>query len=310
MQVNANNTNVNYINNNDVFTTLEKFGLNWTVDKKPLYFNSNGQQNGSSFFGIVRSDNNDCFGAMTKQYEVFQNSELVELVHNVADVIGKPIDHGTMFDGGRKVALQLTLEPLTVGDDKVIRKATAINSHDGSTSLRWGTTGITVSCTNQFNALFKDLKNSVKHTKNMRQAVERSLSILEEIEVADRDMFTLFERMANTHASEQLVTNTIAKVSGVAEFSKFANRRVPVSERKYIEEKYSARKLNTAEQIIKSVSEEMSYKGHTLWGLFSGITHFTSHRGGSVNTREKSKLMGSLQRVDQAVFNDLSVLVA
>lgn len=310
MQTNANNTNVNYINQNEVNATLDQFGLNWQVEKRPLFFNKNEDKHGTSFFGIVRSDNNDCFGAMTNQYEVFQNHELAELVLNVADVIGQPIDNGKVFDGGRKVSLQLTLDPLKVGDDKVVRKATAVNSHDGSTSLRWGTTGITVSCTNQFNALFKQLNNSVRHTKNMRQAVERSLNILEQIESADRDMFTLFERMANTNASEKLVHDTVARVTGITELSTYAGKRVPAQVWTDVQNKYSTRKMNTAQQLIRSVSEEMSYKGKTLWGLFSGVTHFTTHRGGSEATREKSKLMGSLQRIDQKVFDDLSVLVS
>ena len=144
----------------------------------------------------------------------------------------------------------------------------------------------------------------------MRQAVERSLRILEEIEVADRDMFTLFERMANTNAPTKLVHDTVAKVTGITELSTYSGQSVPPSVWTGMQDKYSTRKMNQGQQLIRSVSEEMSYKGHTLWGLFSGVTHYTTHRGGSENTREKSKLMGSLQRVDQAVFNNLSALVA
>ena len=73
---------------------------------------------------------------------------------------------------------------------------------------------------------------------------------------------------------------------------------------------YSTRKLNQTQDLVQSVVNEMSYKGQTLWGLFSGVTHYTTHKGGSPRTREESKYVGGLQRLDQKVFNKFATLVA
>src|SRR6056300_1742414 len=93
------NTNLQFVNKSEVENTLDRFGMNWTVDKRPLTFSEGVDVHETDFFGVVRSDNKKCFGAFTKQYETFQNSELAELVLNVADVIGKPVTHGKMFKG-------------------------------------------------------------------------------------------------------------------------------------------------------------------------------------------------------------------
>lgn len=293
--------NQEFISKSEVENTLDKFGMNWKVEKKPLQFIDGDETYKTDFFGVFRSDNKkDCFGAFTKQYEIFQNSELAELVLNVADVIGKPITHGVSFKGGRRVAMQLELEPIKVGQDTIKRYATAINSHDGSTSLRWGTTGVTISCDNQFSAMKKSLESSARHTSNMRRLIDVSLRALENLEESDTSLYETFNKMANIEIDDSFAQKVIEKISGID--TKLT--------RAIAEEKYSTRKINICEKVTRSVAEEMSYKGKTLWGLFSGVTHFSTHKGGSENSRQESKLTGSLQRLDQSIYNQFSNIVA
>ena len=299
-----------HVNPTQAEELLHTFNLNWDVKKIPLQFETPSlltpedsrlnKVHDSGFFGVVRTDNNDCFGAFTDQYETFQNSELAELVLKVADVIGKPVSNGMEFKGGRKVMLQVDLNPVKVGDDSITRRATAINSHDGSTSLRWGTTGTTISCATQFSAISKQLENGVRHTRNMRDAIERSLRILENMEKEDKTLFEIFSRMTDYKVTQKQVNETINLITGVD---------VNMGEVRARQE-YSTRKLNQTQDLVQSVVKEMSYKGQTLWGLFSGVTHYTTHKGGSERTREESKYVGGLQRLDQKVFNKFATLVA
>ena len=296
-----------HVNPTQAEQLLHKFNLNWSVEKLPINFNfpsvispNDLKSVDSGFYGVVRTDNNDCFGAFTDQYETFQNSELAELVLKVADVIGKPISRGIEFKGGRKVMLQVDLDPVKVGDDTITRKATALNSHDGSSSLRWGTTGTTLSCANQFSAISKELENGVRHTKNMRDAIERSLRIIEGMEKADKTLFEVFSRMTDFKVTQKQVNETINMITGVDVTMGESSAR----------DKYSTRKLNQTQDLVQSVVKEMSYKGQTLWGLFSGVTHYTTHKGGSERTREESKYVGGLQRLDQKVFNKFASLVS
>jgi len=292
------NTHMNYVNNDQVNAMLNRFGLNWLVEKRPLFFQANESVKKTDYFGVIRTDNNKCFGAMTKQYEPFQNHEMAELVLRISDVIGKPVTHGKVFKEGRRVAMQIELEPIKVGFDTIKRYATAINSHDGSTSLRWGTTGITVSCDNQFSALRKDLQSSAKHTGNMRQLIDNSFRTLERLEKADTTLYETFKRMTEYFVDEKLVGDVIQKVS------KVDPRNINA------EKLHSPRTMNKSLELTTSIAKEMSYKGQTLWGLFSGITHYTTHKGGTDRTREESKLIGGLQKVDQSIFNQFAELVS
>ena len=52
------------------FNLLEATGLNWTVNKLPLY-SKDGLTTES--FGIFRNDNNNWLGTVGKRYEEMQN---------------------------------------------------------------------------------------------------------------------------------------------------------------------------------------------------------------------------------------------
>jgi hypothetical protein len=56
-----------------------------------------------------------------------------------------------------------------------------------------------------------------------------------------------------------------------------------------------------------SVSGEITTKGDNIWGLFSGITHYTTHNlKGDAN---ENKLFGRFGNREREVFADLGKLV-
>jgi hypothetical protein len=207
-----------------------------------------------------------------------------------------------MFKGGARVYMQIGMSDKYVGKDRVKRWANGLNSFDGSTSLRWGAGNQTISCSNIFTPQYMKnaLSNSVKHTTNMREAVAQSLKIIETLEAQEETLFEVFNRMATVKATTKQVHETIKLVTGVdVTMTESAARKV-----------YSTRKINNGNALTQSILKEMSYKEQTLWGLFSGVTHFTTHVAGSDAIREESKMMGTLNNVDQKVFNELAAIIA
>jgi hypothetical protein len=51
------------------------------------------------------------------------------------------------------------------------------------------------------------------------------------------------------------------------------NTLIPTNEN----EKISTRKLNMIESLNHSIKNQIKDKGLNLWGLFSGVTHWTTH---------------------------------
>ena len=106
--------------------------------------------------------------------------------------------------------------------------------------------------------------------------------------------------MTDYKVTQKRVNETINMITGVDVSMGEANAK----------EQYSTRKLNQTQDLVQSIVKEMSYKVDTLWGLFSGVTHYTTHKGGSDRTREESKYVGGLQRLYQKVFNKFAQLVS
>ena len=81
---------------------------------------------------------------------------------------------------------------------------TGINSFDGSTSLAFGPSNITISCMNTFFAAFKQMETKIRHTKNMVIKVDEFCRSLENILDDEQQMFRNIEKL-----SESRFTNKI-----------------------------------------------------------------------------------------------------
>ena len=298
---NANGNDANGVDPMVIQKMLEDFNLSWFVKKEPMIImNLNtGEPEETPFFATVRQDNRTKFASVKGGYEVFQNHELAELVHRVAGKLGHKVTNGGSFNGGGQVYLQIALEDERVAGHRVQRWASGINSFDGSTALRWSPETNTISCQNTFWAAYRGMVNSVRHTTNMRDMVERSLKAIEKLQKADRNLFEVLANFALEEAKREHVEAVVEKITGV-------DLKTKESE---AQEKYSTRTLNNTRDLMDSLSGEFESKGKTLWGLFSGVTHFTTHKAGTDRTREKSKALGNLYNVDNAVFEMLKELV-
>ena len=69
-------THNSFVSAKNTADILDRFGLNWDVEKQPLLLPSGTE---SGFFGIVRKDTEKVFTTATQQYEVFRTTNLETL---------------------------------------------------------------------------------------------------------------------------------------------------------------------------------------------------------------------------------------
>lgn len=283
-----------------VATLLDKYGLRWEVEKQPLLLPCGTE---TPFFGIVRADNSHTFSTCKGSYVPYQNSELGELLIRISEKGGYNIHSGGAFNGGAKVFLQLdtgnTLKGIGSNNDLVKGFVTGINSHDGTNSLRWGSSNITISCQNTFAAAARDLSNRVRHTASMHDRVDDYLRQVEGIVEAEKTLFERFRRLATIPVSREDIMKVTKSITGVD---------VSINERQAME-KYSTISLRKTKDLLESIDSEMTQKGDTLWGLFSGVTHYTSHKMDVPrrdNARLESKYTGSGLEIDNMVLEMLN----
>jgi hypothetical protein len=137
----------------------------------------------------------------------------------------------------------------------------------------------------------------------MHERIEAAKRQIEGLKMEEKSLYEKFFAMANVAVTPQHITEVVKRTL-----------EIDINQRpNELKENYSTRKINLAESLLSSIKREMSYKGNTLWGLISGVTHYTSHVQSAPNRAEgrtESKLIGQAQKMDATAFAYLSEVIA
>jgi len=274
------NTELNLDNFEKTMNLLERTGLNWEVKKERLYHDTGLQ---TDFYGIFRYENANsatpttCFGTVKDRYRVFQNWELADTIVRATDGIGINTNRGGQLDHGKKVFLQAELPDEYVGKSGVKRWVTVLNSHDGSSSISFGSTNEVVICSNTFYRAYKDTER-FRHTENSKERIEVAIRQFQETIKEDERMFETFRRMSETAPHESIVEAVINKMFSLD------SRNQNIGE-------VSTRRRNQLNQFAQAYNMERDLEGDTVWGLFNAVTRYTNHMAMPTKANKDSYLM-------------------
>lgn len=168
---------------------LELAGLDWTVEKRRLYYEKNeGPLDYARWDGhvaTVRCDREDVLGIVGSDYTVIQNDEAFELIDAVVD--NGPYEYETAGALGRGEVVWILLEGeehIVNGDvnEEYHRYLICRTSHDGSCALEVFPTDVRVVCQNTLNMSLRRSEVSsrfrLKHTSNAEVQLERAKNVL------------------------------------------------------------------------------------------------------------------------------------
>lgn len=280
---------------------LDKYNLRWTVSKQPLYL-ADGVE--TPYFAVVRDgENQQVFQTCKDSYVPYQNSELAELLIRLAEQGGYKIHSGGEFNNGAKVYLQLEsgneISSIGANKSKVTGFISGINGHDGTTSVKWGAVNFTICCRNTFAMAKSSLQNTARHTNSMQRKIDSYLQDIGLVIKQEQSLFDTFIKLSENKVTQKDIVKVVKEITDVD---------IMLDEYE-AESKYSTYQINRGKELLTSIQKEMSYKGETLWGLFSGVTHYTSHVMPVMkrdNARLESKYVGTGNRIDNQVLSLLT----
>jgi phage/plasmid-like protein (TIGR03299 family) len=282
------------LENNDslsAFMLLEKAGLNWTANKEILQ-TSSGIITDS--VAIVREDTQKILGVHKDSYEVFQNQQMAELLFELSQKADLPIHNAGLLGGGSKVFIQLKTDDLNLSyGDKVKGYLTAVNSFDGSTSLAFGHSTTTISCQNTFFGAYKGLGSKIKHTKSMIIKVDDLLRSAEKVRAEEKANFETIKKLSEVPMTDNWVDEVLKGLFAVS-----------LEDVKTNAETISTRNRNNIMRFRDALAQETAYKGKTMWGLFSGVTKYTTHMMG--DNKEDTKMFGSVAQKERRLFEQFA----
>lgn len=285
---------------------LSTYGLDFRIEKAPMVaINAAGEQVTSPYFGLINSKTNEVINTVKEGYEVSQNDEIVELVLEGMKDFGSQLEvtKAGSLNGGRKVFIQLGIEgDAIVGDDRVKRYVTVIDSNDGSTSLSVGIGDLTMSCANQYWKFYKAGEAKFRHTATLVDKI-RSIPMLIETALGESiHQVELYKKFVSTPVTKDLADRMVKEVLG------FDRQFTSMDELS----KKSTRSINMMEKLYAQIEREMAQKGQNVWGLHSGVTRYTTHEISAPkreNGRIESGLVGTAYKLNQLSLEFATSLV-
>ena len=172
----------------------------------------------------------------------------------------------------------------------------AINSHDGSSSLKFGFMNTVIFCQNQFGWMNSNAFSGYRHTESIQNKVKELPSIInfsgEEEKIAELQHFS--GQSIGKDAIHEMLFN-LTKID-----------RAMTSQE--MQDNFSSRAINIHEDLLQCMLTETSRVGLTKWGLFNGVTKYTTHMKSAPlrkNGRQESIITGSGQKMNEKAFNFL-----
>ena len=290
---------------NKVNEILVAHNLDFRIEKEML-LSASGKP--TPYYGLFNTKSGECLNSVKEGYTVSQNDEVVELVLEGMKGFGElSVSKAGALNGGRKVFIQLAIEGMSiVGDERIKRYVTIIDSNDGSTGLSVGIGELVMSCQNQFFKFYKSGQSKLRHTASLTQRIKELPYLIENTLSESLKLTETYRRFQSTEVSKALADEMVKHILGF-------DRLMSIKK----EAELSTRSLNAMESLYNHITKETNQKGMNMFGLFSGVTSWTTHEKSAPrreNGREESIMTGTNYRTNEQglefALNKLGLVLA
>ena len=233
--------------------------LDWEVEAQPLYYGESKLIKGA--YVLLNNSTQSVLGLHRNSYKPFKNEQFIHLVDKLSKSSGFETIGFSSFRGGQKVLAYLANSGSSTIADQPCKDYMIIgNGHDGKTSLSVGFTNRIYRCENMFSQLSTS-ENRLIHSQNadieafgnglVNQFWSKKTEFAHNAEL-------LSDKVITSEISNELVANLLG-----VDLDSSA--------------KPSTRTKNIMEQINEAIERETKALGSNAWGLFNGITYYTTH---------------------------------
>jgi hypothetical protein len=278
---------------NKVNEILVNNNLDFRIEKEVL-LSASGKE--TPYFGLFNSKSGECINSVKESYTVSQNDEIVELVLRGMEGFGElSVSKAGSINGGRKVFIQLAIDGMSiVGDEKIKRYVTIIDSNDGSTGLGVSIGELVMSCQNQFYSFYKNSQSKLRHTASLTQRIKELPFLIETVLAENIRLTETYRKFQSTEVTQKLADDMVKYLLGF-------DRNMSIK----TESETSTRSLNMMNDLYGHISKETAQKGMNLFGVFSGVTSWSTHSKSAPrreNGREESLMIGNNYKTNNDAF--------
>ncbi len=300
---------------------MEYAGLNFYVEKRPLFTYDSSSFSGEAqdgimipdiavpdYFATIRRDTDQPLGVVGKDYVVVQNAEAFAFFDAIVGG-GKGIRYETAGALGKGERIFITAKlpnHISVGNDDLIEQYLFLTtSHDGSGAITAAFTPVRIVCQNTLNAALKDMSNviRIRHTENAKDRLNEAHRILGLTNRLGEDMEKRLNHWAKVRITDpelkQLIQMAMAPSDKVLEDIKTGN-----------ENEFTTAFKNTCDSVfsyaMSAESQQFETTKGTVFGAYNAITGYYQNVKSYRDDESKLKSLlygGTAQRRGQKAFD-------
>lgn len=192
-------------------------GLDWTVEKRPIFFESKqGATDGDKVeipntFATIRTSDEKPLGVVGKDYTPWQQVDAFAFIDELIGPGKACIETAGSLNDGKKVWMLVKLpgQMRIMGDDMVNKYLLVANGHDGVFNAVVGPTGIRVVCNNTLTAAVNGSSQwfTVQHRKGIAKNMIALAKLLKTLDKSFDDSCETFQGFAGTRFSDVQARN-------------------------------------------------------------------------------------------------------
>lgn len=285
---------------------LKAHGLDFKIKKGPLTFtDEDGKQYLTPYYGLQNDKSKEVINTCKEGYTVSQNEDVIKMMLQGIEKFGSQltVKKAGSINGGRRVFVQLEIAGKTkIGNDTITRYITGVDSNDGSTGLSIGVGDKAAHCLNEFFRFYKGSNAKFRHTATIAQKIATIPHLIELALAESMKQMRVYDHFQSTKVSKNLADKLVKEVLGYDRVFTSAEFKA----------KMSKRSIKLMDTLYDNIETEYKAVGQNLWGLFNGLTRFTTHEGKvyqKENGKMESMLLGTNYKKAIKGFNLLKDIV-
>ena len=288
---------------------IQAAGLDWTVEKRPLFYNLNEPEQSAvgavplpDAYAVVNNATGQALGIVGEQYKPLQNSEAFsffdpivgnkEAVFHTAGALGK----------GEKIWILAKLPGhiRVIGDDIAEKYLLLANGHDGKLAVNIKFTPVRVVCQNTLTLALEGGKESLRffHQGDMAAKMQLAHKLMGIVNTKFTTLESSFQKFARVQMNENRLSEYLAKVFPMPESGALIESEIEAI----------TRRRETSELLFRegNGNNERGVAG-TLWAALNGVTELVDHcsirKEPNRNNKLDSSWFGINSRIKTSAYN-------
>jgi phage/plasmid-like protein (TIGR03299 family) len=291
---------------------MQLSGMNWAVNRQDVY--DANQKKVEGYKLLSRSEDDAHFGIVSDRYRVFQNTELVALMREIAGNTPLIWETAGVLHHGKTVWAMARIPELkiTVGkSDEIFPYMLLTNGHGNKRPLEILPTAVRVVCANTIGmALHTEASNQSVRRGNVesgnfsREAVAEGFALkhTSSLDILLKDVIAAYKNVRDDVQATQLAFNTMVNITvnykSVKAYWDDVFGEPPLEEQVTAKDAYGAR-IAELTRIYNSPTCTMDGIGGSLYSAYQAATEYVDH--GKIN---RKRTVANAAGLAYAAFGD------